>query len=269
MKTICSLLTTLVVVLVLSACSQAQVTPAQVVPTFAPVDFSTPVPVATPEPIVTPTLSAQDTAIEAEWLVQKPKIEVAVASVFNGLTSPWLTPMLDINITTPTPDSPAAHCQAMEVWSNYIPLPDSVAGCRAGHDPLDDFFGNATIPLERTGSDNLVMMIYPYMPIPYCDGVNPCGLLPGPGGAYYGMTIGRYKIVKYCGKVDSKVMNGMRSEPSPYLKDPVSMILLSLDGTGYIQIVANRGAWFSYGWVFDRSKGWSESFQFCPTYGPQ
>ena len=264
MKTTC-LSIVLFAVLVLSACSQAQVTPVPVVPTFLPLDLSTPAPIATPTPIPTPTLSPEDATIEAEWLIQKPKIDAAVANVYVGLTSPWLIPVGDNQIS----DSVDEHCQAMMNWSNYIPLPDLATNCRAGHDPLDDFFGNATIPLERTGTDNLVMMVYPYMPIPYCDGKSPCGLLPGPGGAYYGMTIGRYKIVAYCGKVDSKVMNGMRSELSPYLKDPVSMTLLSTEGLGYIQIVANRGAWFSYGWVFDRSKGWSESFQFCPTYGPQ
>lgn len=261
MKTICSLIV-LVAVLVLSACSQAQATPAQVVPTFAPVDFSTPVPVATPEPIVTPTLSAQDKAIEAEWLIQKPKIDAAVASVYTGLTSPWLIP----GDTNPIADSPGLHCQAMMNWSNYIPLPDFATDCSAGHDPLSDFFGDTTIPLERTKTDDLIMRVFPYMPIPFCDGNNPCKLLPGPGGAYYGMTIGKYKIVKYCGKVDSKAVNGTISEPNQYLKDPVSMILLSTEGYGYIQIVANRGAWFSYGWVTDKTKGWDESYQFCPTY---
>jgi hypothetical protein len=265
MKKICSLIV-LVTVLVLSACSQAQVTPAQVVPTFAPVDFSTPVPVATPEPIETPTLSAEDTAIEAEWLIQKPKIDAAIADVYVGLSSPWFVPVTDTYVPK---DSPGSHCEVMRNWSNYIPLPDSVAECRAGHDPLSDFFGDSSIPLERTDTDHLVMMIYPYMPIPYCDGKSPCGLLPGPGGAYWGMTIGKYKVVAYCGKVRTDMVSGNFGQVNPYLKDPVSMTLLSTEGLGYIQIVANRGAWFSYGWVVDRTKGWSESFQFCPTYGPQ
>ena len=254
----------MVAVLMLPACSQAQATPVPIAPTFLPLDLSTPAPVATPTPIPTPTLSPKDATIEAEWLIQKPKIEAAVDNVYNGLTSPWLTPMLDINITSPTPDSPAAHCQAMELWSNYIPLPDLATDCRAGHNPLTDFFATVTRPLEKYGTDSLIMEVFPFMPIPFCDGVNPCGLLPGPGGAYYGMTIGRYKIVEFCGDIAKDITNGTLTQPSPYLKDPVSMILLATDGTGYIQIVANRGAWFSYGWI--SGKGWSESYQFCPTY---
>jgi hypothetical protein len=262
MKKICSLIV-LVAVLVLSACNQAQATPAPVVPTFMPLELPNPYPTATPTPIPSPTLSAEDAAIEKTWAIQKPKIDAAVAEVFVGVTSPWLIPVGDNQIS----DSVDEHCQAMMNWSNYIPLPDFTTNCRAGHDPISDFFGDASIPLERTGTDHLIMMIYPYMPIPYCDGVSPCGLLPGPGGAYYGMTIGKYKIVAYCGKVRTDMVSGNLAQVNPDLKDPVSMTLLSTQGFGYIQIVANRGAWFSYGWVVDRTKGWSESYRFCPDYG--
>jgi len=265
MKTICSLLIVLIV-LVLSACGPAtQAPPAPTIPIYAPPATATPVPTATPTPTAEPTLSAQDAAIEAAWLVQKPKIDAAVADVYIGLASPWLIPTIDTVPTNSEPvDSPAAECLAMKLWSKYIPLPDSVAECRASNDPIVGFFSDLTMPLESTATDNLIMEVFPFMPLPYCDGVNPCSLLPGPGGAYWGMTIGKYKIVTYCGKPVDNMRNSTLFEPNPYLKDPVSMILLSTEGYGYIQIVANRGAWFSYGWI--SGKGWSESYQFCPTY---
>jgi len=262
---ISSLLTVLViVVLVLSACSSVQVTPAQAIPTFIPLTAATPAPTATPEPTGTPTLSPQDAAIEAEWLVQKPKIDAAITEVFNEkVTDPWLSPAFnDANLVVP--DSPVAHCMAMDMWGNYIPLQSPLPGCQSGHNPIKDFFGIAIRLPGESGTDNLEMKIFPYMPIPYCDGVNPCGLLPGPGGAYYGMTIGRYKIVTYCGKPANSVFNLGGVQLLPYLKDPVSMILFSTDGLGYVQIIANRGAWFSYGTL--SGKGWDESFRFCPSF---
>jgi len=262
MRNIRFLLVLATVVLVLSACSPAQVTPTPVIPTFAPINFSTPYPTATPEPATTPTLSTQDAAIEAAWAIQKPKIDTAVTSVFNNnVTSPWLSPIFD-DANLVIPDSPAAHCQAMKIWDNFIPVPGSLSDCKAGQDPIKDYFGITTAPLQTSKNDNFILKIFPYMPIPYCDGKTTCVLLPGPGGAYWGMSIGNYKVVTICGKPTGTPMNGSLDQLFPYLKDPTSMILKGSDG--YIEIIANRGAWFSFGWT--SGKGWSESFQFCPSF---
>jgi hypothetical protein len=272
MKSTSSLLIVLAVVaLTISACSPAKVIPAQTLPTLAPVNFSTPNPLATPAPTVTaiptatPTLSAGDAAIEAAWAIQKPKIDAKISSVFNSsVTNPWLSPVFD-PAGLVIPESPMAHCLAMSIWEGYIPLQNPLPGCMSGHDPLQDYFGIETSPLESIGKDSLVMKVFPFMPIPTCDGVHPCGLLPMGVGAYYGMRIGsKYKIVTFCGKPTIPAQKGSLIQLLPYLKDPVSMLLLSTDGRGYLEIVANRDSYFSFGWT-ESGKGWEETFKFCPT----
>jgi len=271
MKTIC--IVSVIVVLALSACSPAtQAPPVPTIPVYAPPAAATPMPTFTPTPTAEPTLSAQDAAIEAAWAIQKPKIDSAIAAVFDiDVTAPWLSPIFD-PAGLVIPDSPMAHCMAMNMWWDYIPLqtplamPSPIPGCQSGHDPIRDYFGITTGPLESIGKDSLIMKIFPYMPIPNCDGVHPCSLLPAAGGAYYGLKIGsRYKVVTFCGKPTVPAQKGSLTQLLPYLKDPVSMILLSTDGYGYLEIIANRDAYYSTGWT--SGKGWDESFKFCPNYG--
>jgi len=275
MKNICSLLIVLAVaILALSACSPAtQAPPAPIIPVYTPPATATPVPTATPTPTAVPTLSAGDAAIEAAWVIQKPKIDAKISSVFNSsVTNPWLSPIFD-PAGLVIPDSPVAHCLAMNMWWGYIPMQSTIpaqsplSGCQSGHDPMKDFFGITTATLESIGKDNFVMKVYPFMPIPYCNGITDCNLLPMGGGAYYGMRIGsRYKIVTFCGKPLIPAQKGSLIQLYPYLKDPVSMILLSSDGYGYLEIIANRDSYFSFGWT-ESGKGWSETYKFCPTNG--
>jgi hypothetical protein len=248
--------------LIFSACgpATASVTPTvQPRPTIVPTEV---MPSATPSPAVTaaPTLTAQRAAIEKAWAIQKPRIDAAVASVFNkDVTSPWLWPVLDI--TTLLPDSPVAHCQAMKLWDNFIRVPDSLAGCSANHGSFADYFGITTMPLETKGEDKFVLKMFFFQPLPYCDEVK-CILLPAPGSALYGMSVGDYyEVVSVCKKPTGTPTKNSLYQLLPYLNDPVSMII-KWSGN-YIEIVANRGAWFSFGW--ESGEGWDEVFQICPS----
>ncbi len=253
----------MVLILVLSACGNAPATKA--VSTQSVVYVPTEVPAipeatATPEPTVIETLSTKDAAIEVAWMVQKPLIDAAVALVFTDkVTSPWLSPIL--NITTLTADTPAAHCQAMKLWDNFIPVPQSLKDCQASRTSIDDYFGITTMPLRTLKDDKLVMKIFFSRPIPSCDNSG-CRFLPAPGSVDYGMVLGDYQVVTYCGTpTDVQPANSI-NQLWPYFKDPVSTIIKR--GDTYVEIITNRGAWVALGWE-KSGKGWDEVFPVCPS----
>jgi hypothetical protein len=251
------------ILLVLTGCGPAAVpTLPAPQPTAVPTEVPTATVIPSPEATATPTLSPQNAAIETAWAIQKPRIDAAVATVFNkDVTSPWLWPVLDI--TTLLPDSPVAHCQAMKLWDNFIRVPDSLAGCSANHSSFTDYFGITTMPLQtRKDGDKFVLKIFFFQPMPYCDGQK-CILLPAPGSALYGMGIGDfYEVVSACKKPTGTPTKSSLYQLLPYLNDPVSTII-KWSGN-YIEIVANRGAWISFGW--ESGEGWDEVFQIWPSY---
>lgn len=248
----------MILILVLSACGSAPATKAVVtqpvvyVPTEVPtVQEAT----ATPEPTATATLSPQDAAIEAAWAVQKPLIVAAVTSVFNDKGS---SPVLDV--TTLFADTPAAHCQAMKIWDNFFPVPQSLTECQASRTAIDDYFGTSSIPLQTKNGDSLVMKIFFFRPIPSCDDSG-CRMLPAPGSVDYGMRMGDYQVVTYCSKPTGTPTENSMYWLLPYLKDPVSTIIKR--GNTYVEIITNRGAWFSLVWE-KSGKGMDEVFAVCP-----
>ncbi len=248
------------ILLVLTGCGPAGVpTLMPPVPTATLTEVPTATVIPSPEATATLTLSPQDAAIEAAWVDQKPLIDAAVNRVFKDVTSPWLWPVL--SITTLMPDSPVSHCQAMKLWGNFIKVPATLTECSANHSSITDYFGITTVPLETRKDDKLVLKVFFYQPLPYCDNQK-CILLPAPGSALYGMSIGDYyQVVSACQKPSGTPTRSSMYQLLPYLNDPVN---LTIEWSGnYIEIVANRGAWFSFGW--ESGAGWDEAFQICPS----
>jgi hypothetical protein len=149
----------------------------------------------------------------------------------------------------------------MRLWADFIPMPDLPQICIPNLDPIRGYFGITTIPLETKGNDNFVLKVLFFRPLPSCDSQK-CTLLPAPGSAFYGMYIGNhYQVVTVCKKPTGTPTTNSLYQLLPYLNDPVSMTIRYSDT--YIEIVANRGAWFSFGW--ESGEGWDEAFQFCPS----